>query len=238
MDWWQTKNEQPYEHYRGACERFFRPWFKARANILVVVFLQTPTYNLYLGGDSAMIHFAEIGNKYGPFDLAILECGQYNTMWRHIHMMPEETAQAAIDLKAKVLLPVHWEKFTLAARLGRAYYKATATIKRVWAAGNNADDRRACFAEPALSFFAVVDVSIMFFFFSEPGFKTSWHRFLRAVPGGTDPGSHSCAFAHDLFSLCKHIDHLFINFFGRCVLRSSGIQTLAALMIFCCLPGE
>ena len=29
-------------------------------------------------------------------------------------MMPEQTAQAALDLKAKVLLPVHWSKFTLA----------------------------------------------------------------------------------------------------------------------------
>ena len=47
-----------------------------------------------------------------------------------------------------------------------------------------------------------------------------------------------CAFAHDLFSLCKHIDHLFINFFGRCVLRSSGIQTLAALMIFLLSAGR
>ena len=29
-------------------------------------------------------------------------------------MMPEETVQAAVDLNAKVLLPVHWSKFTLA----------------------------------------------------------------------------------------------------------------------------
>jgi len=59
-------------------------------------------------------HFAEIGNKFGPFDLAILECGQYNEMWPYIHMMPEQTAQAGIDLGAKVIWPVHWGKFTLA----------------------------------------------------------------------------------------------------------------------------
>ena len=29
-------------------------------------------------------------------------------------MMPEQTAQAAVDLRAKMLLPVHWGKFTLA----------------------------------------------------------------------------------------------------------------------------
>ena len=59
------------------------------------------------------MHFKEIGNKYGPFDIAILESGQYNTMWPLIHMMPEETVQAAIDLNAKVLMPVHWGKFRL-----------------------------------------------------------------------------------------------------------------------------
>ena len=58
--------------------------------------------------------FREIGEKYGPFDIAILEAGQYNAMWPLIHMTPEETVQAALDLKAKMLMPVHWGKFTLA----------------------------------------------------------------------------------------------------------------------------
>jgi len=35
-------------------------------------------------------------------------------MWPFIHMMPEETVQAAVDLKAGALLPVHWGKFSLA----------------------------------------------------------------------------------------------------------------------------
>ncbi|MES2733995.1 MAG: MBL fold metallo-hydrolase, partial [Bacteroidota bacterium] len=66
-------------------------------------------------GDSGYdTHFKTIGEKFGPFDLAILECGQYNLLWPLIHMMPEETVQASIDLKAKWLLPVHWGKFTLA----------------------------------------------------------------------------------------------------------------------------
>lgn len=76
--------------------------------------LATPNFNLYLGGDSGYdTHFEEIGKQYGPFDLAILECGQYNYNWKYIHMMPEETVQAAIDLQAKKLLPVHWAKFSL-----------------------------------------------------------------------------------------------------------------------------
>ncbi len=77
--------------------------------------LLTPEYRIFLGGDSGYEkHFAAIGEKYGPFDLAILECGQYNEMWPFIHMMPEQTAQAGLDLGAKVVWPVHWGKFTLA----------------------------------------------------------------------------------------------------------------------------
>ncbi|MHB1279052.1 MAG: MBL fold metallo-hydrolase [Bacteroidia bacterium] len=71
--------------------------------------------NIYFSGDSGYgRHFKEIGEKYGPFDFAMLECGQYNEKWKEIHMMPEETALAAQDLGAKVFMPIHWGAFTLA----------------------------------------------------------------------------------------------------------------------------
>ena len=71
--------------------------------------------NLYFSGDGGYDrHFKEIGDKYGPFDIAMIECGQYNEWWKDIHMMPEETVQASLDLQAKVLLPIHWGAFTLA----------------------------------------------------------------------------------------------------------------------------
>jgi len=77
--------------------------------------LQAPSHTLFLGGDSGYgPHFKEIGDQYGPFDLALLEAGQYDVQWPFIHMMPEETVQAAVDLRANVLMPVHWGKFTLA----------------------------------------------------------------------------------------------------------------------------
>ncbi len=71
-------------------------------------------YRIYIGADSGYDrHFKTIGEKYGPFDIAMLECGQYNEWWPYIHMMPEQTVQAAIDLKANILMPVHWGKFAL-----------------------------------------------------------------------------------------------------------------------------
>lgn len=70
---------------------------------------------IFIGGDSGYgPHFREIGEKYGPFDLAILEAGQYNPQWPNIHMNPEDAVQASTELKAKVLMPVHWGKFALA----------------------------------------------------------------------------------------------------------------------------
>ncbi|MCM0648012.1 MBL fold metallo-hydrolase [Clostridium swellfunianum] len=76
--------------------------------------INTPKTRLFYSGDSGFgAHFKEIGDKYGPFDLALMECGQYSKYWKQSHMMPEEVVQAAIDLKAKKMIPAHWAKFTL-----------------------------------------------------------------------------------------------------------------------------
>lgn len=76
--------------------------------------IKNAKHSIYMGGDSGYgPHYQAIGKRYGPFDLAMLENGQYNENWRFIHMMPEETVQAAQDLNAKVLFPVHWGKFVL-----------------------------------------------------------------------------------------------------------------------------
>lgn len=76
--------------------------------------LQTPNMQIFLGGDSGYDnHFAHIGKTFGPFDLAILENGQYNKNWQNIHLMPGEILQAASDLNAKRIFPVHSSKFAL-----------------------------------------------------------------------------------------------------------------------------
>lgn len=46
-------------------------------------------------------------NKYGPFDFAMMECGQYNENWKNIHIVSKETVKASLDLKAKVMIPIH-----------------------------------------------------------------------------------------------------------------------------------
>lgn len=100
-------NTAPARHFSGR-------GLKRNGSLWMSYILKTPTMNIYLGGDSGYDkHYAEIGEKFGPFDLAILECGQYNEYWKYIHMMPEEVVLAAKQLKTKKLLPVHWAKFSL-----------------------------------------------------------------------------------------------------------------------------
>lgn len=95
--------------------------------------LKTPSQKIYIGGDSGYdSHFKTIGDEHGPFDLVLLECGQYNKNWRYIHMMPEETVQASIDLKAKRLMPVHWGKFALSLHnWDEPIVRASAEAKRL-----------------------------------------------------------------------------------------------------------
>lgn len=70
---------------------------------------------IYFSGDSGYgPHFKEIGEKYGPFDLTLIECGQYNERWSAIHMMPEESVQAHLDVRGKIMIPIHWAAFSLA----------------------------------------------------------------------------------------------------------------------------
>ena len=82
--------------------------------------------NIYFGGDSGYdTHFKEIGDKFGPFDISLMECGQYDEEWKVIHMLPEETVHASIDLKSKLVLPIHWAAFTM------AYHDWTDPIERI-----------------------------------------------------------------------------------------------------------
>lgn len=98
----------PARHFSGR-------GFSRNRSLWMSYVLSTPTKKIFIGGDSGYdAHFKKAGQEFGPFDLAILECGQYDKSWKYIHMMPEEVLQVAQDLKANTLLPAHWGKFQLA----------------------------------------------------------------------------------------------------------------------------
>ncbi|WP_262249445.1 MBL fold metallo-hydrolase [Parapedobacter soli] len=98
----------PARHFSGR-------GFKRNGTLWASFVLNTPNQRIFIGGDSGYgTHFLQIGQQYGPFDLAILENGQYHPYWIYIHTLPEQVLLAAQDLGAKRILPVHNAKFSLA----------------------------------------------------------------------------------------------------------------------------
>ncbi len=116
LDWWDSVdvndvkiNFVPSRHFSG------RGLFDRDESLWGGYTFTTATDNIFWSGDGGYgDHFKEIGEKLGPFDMAFVECGQYNENWHQIHMFPEESVQAAIDVKAEMAMPIHWGAFTLA----------------------------------------------------------------------------------------------------------------------------
>ncbi len=96
--------------------RHFSGRFLKRNPTLPVSFVfDSPRRKVFYSGDGAFgKHFKDIAQKYGPFDFAIMEDGQYNEQWHFVHMFPEEMLEASKILGARYVLPVHNSKFILA----------------------------------------------------------------------------------------------------------------------------
>lgn len=115
LDWNERFESEDWSLQAQTARHFSGRGVRRNRSLWSSFVLQHQRKRIYIGGDSGYgPHFKRIGEQFGGFDLALLECGQYNVQWPQIHMQPEETVQAAIDLNAKVLMPVHWGKFKLA----------------------------------------------------------------------------------------------------------------------------
>ena len=92
LDWWEEVSFNdlrlictPAQHFSG------RGISDGAATLWSSWIIQSEDENIFFSGDSGYgAHFAEIGNKYGPFNFAMLECGQYNQQWVEIHMLPKQ----------------------------------------------------------------------------------------------------------------------------------------------------
>ena len=117
LDWWQSVQltdeiivtATPARHFSGR-------WINDRFTTLWGAFaIKSATHNVFFGADSGYYNgFKTIGERLGPFDIAMLEIGAYNEEWEGIHMGPENAVQATIDLGGPVLMPIHWATFNLA----------------------------------------------------------------------------------------------------------------------------
>lgn len=115
FDWWQElKTDQalvvftPARHFsgRGLDDRNLTLWGSW--------VIKAADASLFYSGDSGYFDgFKKIGARYGPFDLTLIETGAYNSDWPEVHMFPEESVQAHIDLRGRTMMPVHNGTFDL-----------------------------------------------------------------------------------------------------------------------------
>ena len=78
--------------------------------------IEGPEHKIFHSGDSGyQSHFKEIGDRFGTIDIGFIKVGDYglDPGWRDIHMYTEQSVQAAVDINARLLFPIHWGTFDL-----------------------------------------------------------------------------------------------------------------------------
>ncbi len=115
LDWWQSRTFGNLEFTAAPAQHFSGRGLVDNAKSLWASWVvKGVKQSLFYSGDTGYdLHFKEIGERLGPFDLAVLENGQYNPSWREVHMLPEEVQTAFRELKGERLFTVHWGMFEL-----------------------------------------------------------------------------------------------------------------------------
>ncbi|WP_375748930.1 MBL fold metallo-hydrolase [Vibrio sp. HN007] len=121
LGWWESVSSGDVEIVSTPAQHFSGRSLTDRNETLWTSWvIRTSSYSTYFSGDSGYFSgFSKIGEKYGPFDVTMMENGAYNLLWPDVHMLPKETVQAHLDLKGKVLLPIHNGTFSLSTHSWR-----------------------------------------------------------------------------------------------------------------------
>ena len=121
LDWWQKYQQGPISFVCTPAQHFSgRRIFSRNKSLWCSWVILSTQHRVFFSGDSGYdIHFKEIGQTYGPFHLTFMENGQYNKLWQPVHMLPEESAQAHMDLRGEYLMPIHWGMFELSTHSWR-----------------------------------------------------------------------------------------------------------------------
>ena len=113
-DWWESHSEQNLSFTATPSQHFSGRSITPNQTLWASWVIKSKSKSLFFSGDSGYdIHFKDIGERLGPFDLAFIESGQYNTLWPEVHLMPEDGVKAFYDLNAQRYFPIHWGMFAL-----------------------------------------------------------------------------------------------------------------------------
>jgi L-ascorbate metabolism protein UlaG (beta-lactamase superfamily) len=116
LDWWDETTvgdirlaAVPAQHFSG------RTLSDSDSTLWCSWVIMAGGQRLFFSGDTGYhADFKTIGERYGPFDVTMIETGAYDRHWADVHMQPEETLQAHLDVKGRWLLPIHNGTFDLA----------------------------------------------------------------------------------------------------------------------------
>ncbi|MFT5585417.1 MAG: L-ascorbate metabolism protein UlaG (beta-lactamase superfamily) [Cognaticolwellia sp.] len=116
LDWWESTTVGPVEvnlvPSRHASGRHLLDQMRTLWGGYAIV---GPENRIYFSGDTGLFPaMEEIGERYGPFDVALIEVGAYDQAWPDWHMGPENALRGADMVNAKSFLPIHWGLWNLA----------------------------------------------------------------------------------------------------------------------------
>ncbi|HWT34915.1 MAG TPA: MBL fold metallo-hydrolase [Paraburkholderia sp.] len=116
FDWWQGVEIEgvqftatPAQHFSG------RSLFDGNSTLWASWVIVDGDLRVFFSGDTGYFDgFRTIGERLGPFDVTLMETGAYDAQWPYVHMQPDHTVQAHIDLRGRWLVPIHNGTFDLA----------------------------------------------------------------------------------------------------------------------------
>lgn len=116
LEWWQSTKIGGLEFFATPSQHFSgRSLFDGNRTLWASWVMIDDDMRVFFSGDSGYFSgFKRIGETFGPFDLTLMETGAYDANWPHVHMQPEETLQAHLDLNGGWLMPIHNGTFDLA----------------------------------------------------------------------------------------------------------------------------
>lgn len=118
LDWWEhwqapraelRIHAAPSQHFSG------RSLGDRNATLWSSLVIETPRQRVFFSGDTGLTpEYAAIRERFGRFDLVMLEVGAYHPSWGDIHLGPDNALKALQLLGGGAFLPVHWGTFSLA----------------------------------------------------------------------------------------------------------------------------